>query len=183
VIEKEPQWIRDIVPSMFYTFFIIFAHILYMYTQNAMGLMCIMLCYNLFSTPYFGLRKDYPLDNYNLSKNTEKTFMNDTRFDIPLQSFVFVETLCWIWGLIVCSDKVNTNILWLNPDISTTSKYISFTFLWGFFTGLGAICGHELTHKKGPMNKAIGTWAFTKFFYTHFLDDHMAGHHKYIGTP
>jgi len=32
------------------------------------------------------------------------------------------------------------------------------------------------------MNKAIGTWAYTKFFYTHFLDDHIAGHHKFVGT-
>lgn len=94
-----------------------------------------------------------------------------------------METLTWIWALIVCSDKVHINLLWFNPDISTTQKYVAFTFLWGFFTGLGAVCGHELVHKREPVNKAIGTWAYTKFFYTHFLDDHIAGHHKYIGTP
>jgi len=123
------------------------------------------------------------MDNFNLSKNSEKSFMNDDRFDTPLQIYIFIETLCWIWGLIVCSDKIHIDLIWFNPDISTTSKYIAFTFLWGFFTGIGAICGHELVHSRKAANKAIGTWAYTKFFYTHFLDDHIAGHHKYIGTP
>jgi hypothetical protein len=145
-------------------------------------MMCIMLAYNLFSTPYFGLRSPYLIDNFNLSKETEKKFMNDKRFNIPLQLFICLETICWVWALIVCSDKVKINHIWFNPDINSTYKYVSFTFLWGFFTGISAVCGHELVHKRETVNKAIGTWAYTKFFYTHFLDDHIAGHHKYIGT-
>jgi alkane 1-monooxygenase len=48
---------------------------------------------------------------------------------------------------------------------------------------LNAIGGHELIHKKEWYNKAIGTWAYTKFMYTHFLDEHIKGHHKHIATP
>ena len=43
--------------------------------------------------------------------------------------------------------------------------------------------GHELIHKKEWMNKLFGTWAYTKFFYSHFLDEHILGHHKSVGTP
>jgi hypothetical protein len=32
VIDKSPELLRDILPSMFYSFFIIVAHIIYMYT-------------------------------------------------------------------------------------------------------------------------------------------------------
>ena len=43
--------------------------------------------------------------------------------------------------------------------------------------------GHELLHKKEAYNKVIGTWAYTKFMYSHFLDEHIKGHHKTLGTP
>ena len=154
-----------------------------MYTQNGLALLLFILSYNLVASPYLGLRGDLYYDSFNLSKKTEKTYMNDYRFTLPLQMMIFLETISWIWALIVCSDKVKFDNHWLNPDISTFSKYLIFTFVYGFFTGLSAICGHELVHKKDPINKAIGTWAFTKFFYTHFLDDHFACHHKYVATP
>ena len=54
--------------------------------------------------------------------------------------------------------------------------------MFGYFAGHNAIGGHELIHKKEWYNKAIGTWAYTKFMYTHFLDEHIKGHHKYIAT-
>ena len=54
--------------------------------------------------------------------------------------------------------------------------------MFGYLAGLNAIGGHELLHKKEWYNKAAGTWAYTKFMYTHFLDEHIKGHHKYIAT-
>lgn len=57
-----------------------------------------------------------------------------------------------------------------------------FTFQWGYFCGLNAIGGHELLHKKETYNKIIGTWSYTKFMYSHFLDEHLKGHHKAVGT-
>jgi alkane 1-monooxygenase len=37
-------------------------------------------------------------------------------------------------------------------------------------------------HRKEWYNKVVGTWAYTKFMYSHFIDEHVQGHHKYIGT-
>jgi alkane 1-monooxygenase len=62
-------------------------------------------------------------------------------------------------------------------------EYLSFSFQWGFFCGLNAIAGHELFHRKEWWNKAIGSWAYTKFGYTHIIDEHVTGHHKDIATP
>lgn len=38
-------------------------------------------------------------------------------------------------------------------------------------------------HKKEAYNKIIGTWSYTKFMYSHFLDEHIKGHHKAVATP
>ena len=55
--------------------------------------------------------------------------------------------------------------------------------MFGIFAGLSGIVGHELLHKKEAINKIIGTWSYTKFMYSHFLDEHIRGHHKTLGTP
>jgi alkane 1-monooxygenase len=58
-----------------------------------------------------------------------------------------------------------------------------FTFFWGFFTGVNAIGGHELLHKKEFFNKWAGNWCYAKFMYSHYMDDHILGHHKNVATP
>lgn len=37
-------------------------------------------------------------------------------------------------------------------------------------------------HKRETVNKLAGTWAYTKFMYSHFLDEHLQGHHKGVAT-
>jgi len=60
---------------------------------------------------------------------------------------------------------------------------VAFNFQWSFFCGFAAVAGHELIHKKEWYNKGIGTLAYAKFFYTHFFDEHVKGHHRYVATP
>ena len=64
----------------------------------------------------------------------------------------------------------------------TWPQFYFFTFFWGFFTGLNAICGHELLHKRELINKICGNWGYAKFMYSHYLDDHIVGHHKHVAT-
>jgi len=52
----------------------------------------------------------------------------------------------------------------------------------GMFTGMSCTAGHELIHKRSFANKFIGTVSFTKYFYSHFLDEHVQGHHRLMGT-
>jgi len=55
--------------------------------------------------------------------------------------------------------------------------------LFGFFAGLSGIVGHELVHRKESHNKHLGVLLYTKAFYSHFLDEHIKGHHKHVSTP
>ena len=43
----------------------------------------------------------------NLAKQSEKAFMDDKRFLYPLYSITILETMTWIWALIMVSDRVN----------------------------------------------------------------------------
>ena len=61
-------------------------------------------------------------------------------------------------------------------------KWFAFAFVWGYSCGIGALGGHELIHKKEGIHKFFGTYQFGKFFYSHFLLEHISGHHKNIAT-
>jgi alkane 1-monooxygenase len=82
------------------------------------------------------------------------------------------------------SDQVEFDNIWFNNlKPKTNFQYFIFCFVFGYYTGLNAIAGHELLHRKETPNKIIGTWAYTKFMYTHFLDEHIKGHHRDVATP
>ena len=104
--------------------------------------------------------------------------MKDWRFVVPVQCFIILETLVWIWALLVFSDKVE---LVVAPK--KWSELFFFTMTMGYFCGLNAIAGHELLHKREWYHKALGNFAYTKFMYSHFLGEHIKGHHKNLATP
>jgi len=139
------------------------------------------ICWSPLATPI--LNNVGKQDNFNLSPKSEKAFEKDKRFYIPLHVFNVLETLTWIWALILMSDQVEFDNIWFYRKPKTTFQYLVFSFVLGNFASLNIIGGHELIHKKETYNKVIGTFTFTKFLYTHFLDDHIKGHHKHVGTP
>jgi len=59
---------------------------------------------------------------------------------------------------------------------------VLFCFVTGFFQGIAGTVGHELVHYKEWYNKFMGTWPYMLGLYTHFGDEHVQGHHKYIAT-
>lgn len=80
------------------------------------------------------------------------------------------------------SDYVKIDHFYFNMRPQTAAQFFWFSAHWGFFAGHNGIVGHELLHKKELLNKISGTWAYTKFLYSHFFDEHTKGHHKYLGT-
>ena len=177
IVHKTPEFMRDIAPYFAPSFVLVFAHIIYMYTGNL--LLPVWLLF--LACPI--ANHIAPEDNTNLAQKCEKAYLNDKRFWLPLYAFNFVETVTWIWALIVVSDEVNPDCWWFKLKPQTTAQYFLFTFQWGYFCGLNAVGGHELMHKKEAYNKIIGTWSYTKFMYSHFLDEHIKGHHKAVATP
>ena len=62
----------------------------------------------------------------------------------------------------------------------TTVHTVLFYFVIGFFGGLSSVAGHELVHHKHWIHKIGGSIPYSTFLYSHFLDEHCRGHHKYI---
>lgn len=123
-------------------------------------------------------------DRRNLSKKSEKIFSADRRYDYALWVCVLFETLTWIWALCLMSDKVKFEHHYLTAvRPQTTLQYAFFGAIIGFVTSMSVSAGHELIHKKDCFNKTVGTWVYTKFFYSHFMDEHTQGHHKTVATP
>jgi hypothetical protein len=123
-------------------------------------------------------------DSINLSKKNEKTFYKDKRFYIPLYACHLAETLTWIWALCVMSDKVKWESYYLTAiKPQTWLQYHCFGAVLGFITLINVTSGHELIHRRNSIHKYLGMLAFTKFFYSHFMDEHVQGHHKLLATP
>lgn len=61
-------------------------------------------------------------------------------------------------------------------------EYFTLSLSVGVLAALDSICGHELFHKKEWYNKLVGQFAYTRYFYSHFFDEHLQGHHKAVAT-
>ena len=122
-------------------------------------------------------------DNYyNVSVKDEMVNARDKRFLIPPIINVMIESLSWIWQLILISGKYNDYWLFSSPPGSWFELAI-FSACSGMFLGIQIITCHELIHNKDKFAKAVGFWGMTKWFHSHFIDEHVAGHHAHVGTP
>lgn len=102
--------------------------------------------------------------------------------------FLLNDLLTWLWCLCLISDKnpfANTDFSYLfeNKHGSTITSWFVFTFVWGYMAGVNGLAGHELIHKKDPINKMLGMFTYSKILYSHFLLEHSNGHHRNIATP
>merc|ERR1712153_102864 len=134
------DWAKYFYPTVI----IIATHINYYFTGN----MCIMvfignaaLVWGHFTTG------EEHLDKRNWSKKSEKLFMNDWRFYIPLYACHLAETLTWIWSLCLFSDEVKFESFYLTEvRPKTIPQLIIFGGLMGFIASMNVTAGHELIH-------------------------------------
>lgn len=107
IVEKDHvDFFRDVGKYFYPTLLIILGHLFYYYTGNwgyplFIGNLKIIL--------HHFYNDETNQDKKNISKKSEKIFMKDWRFNIPLYTCHFVETLTWIWALCVMSDQVKWN--------------------------------------------------------------------------
>jgi hypothetical protein len=158
---------RDIAPYFSPSAILIFAHVIYIYTGNLLLIFWLMFLMCPIIT--FAAQED----NQNLSQKFERAYLNDKRFWLPLYCYNILETITWVWALIVMSDDVSINLAWFQVKPETNGQYFLFCLQFGLFSGLNAIGGHELLHKRETINKLAGTWTYTKFMCSHFLDEHL----------
>lgn len=53
----------------------------------------------------------------------------------------------------------------------------------GLISGIGINTGHELGHKKNPLDQWLARLALAPSCYGHFFVEHNRGHHKNVATP
>ena len=63
------------------------------------------------------------------------------------------------------------------------SGLIAISLMVGLISGFGINTGHELGHKKAPLDRFAARLALAVPFYGHFAIEHNAGHHAQVATP
>merc|ERR1719163_257063 len=145
----------------------------YMYTGNLLAPIWFVSTVTILRHLKTVTRSDEDLD-----PAVERIWYADWRFDLPCYAVIFVEALLWVWALCMFSFEGPSELWLFRAKPESTRAYILFLVTFGYFTGLAEIAGHELLHRKECYNKVIGTSAYTRVFMTHFLDEHVKGHHK-----
>ena len=49
--------------------------------------------------------------------------------------------------------------------------------------GVGIVYAHELMHRPGRLERALGEVLMISVLYGHFVTEHIAVHHRHVGTP
>jgi len=103
IVQKDVQWSRDVMPYMAPSFVVIITHVIYHYTGNMM-----FPVWAMYLAAYLnGCGMLGPGDNTNISAKSQTAWANDKRFCIPLYTFTVIETISWMWCLVVMSDIVD----------------------------------------------------------------------------
>ena len=114
-----------------------------------------------------------PLDNSNPSYEERKALEKDKRFLIPLYMDFVVDLALYVWMLYQVSIGVYGQ---------TLANFIVCSLALSQESGLNAVVGHELFHKKFIVHKVVGIIPYAKVYYSHFYIAHTKFHHKYVAT-
>jgi alkane 1-monooxygenase len=172
---------RDIGPHFMSTWVMIVVHVFYYFTGNMAVMMfgaMLRVAVTLFNDNEKNLHKR------NVARKTEKMFMDDQRFAIPMITCQIGGLFTWIWVLCIFSDDVKfDNYYFSQLRPRTWPQLAVFFFNIGFLSSIETSCAHELIHRRENYAKYIGMFSFSKIFYLHFKDVHVASHHKKMATP
>lgn len=113
-----------------------------------------------------------PDDNINPTPEESIELSKQFKWKIPVYLFLFSE-----WYALYFSLKL----------VSTYEISPFFIFILAISIGhsnaIGFLFSHELFHKKGKIDRTLGTLNMLKTLYMHFFLEHIYGHHKYVSTP
>ena len=79
-------------------------------------------------------------------------------------------------------------ILWVASVVASQSltpvELVGLTLSVAIIAGtIGITFAHELVHRPGTFELALGEILLTSTSYTHFAIEHVYGHHRWVGTP
>lgn len=86
---------------------------------------------------------------------------------VPMQ----VGLLVWVLRMATSGRLSVLEIAGATVSMGVTSGAIGITF------------AHELVHRRGRFERALGEILLASVSYTHFAIEHVHGHHRHVGTP
>ena len=109
--------------------------------------------------------------------------LNQRNEDPGLAGNVWFRAITWLWVPVQLG-----MLLWAMLTIAggrlTTLEAIGLTISAGIISGaVGITFAHELIHRPGAFELALGEILLTMTSYTHFAIEHVYGHHRHVGTP
>ena len=60
---------------------------------------------------------------------------------------------------------------------------LAYMYVFIVIGAVSFLVAHEIFHKPGFFNRALGTLHMSKVLYMHFTIEHLYGHHKNVSTP
>lgn len=86
---------------------------------------------------------------------------------VPLQ----LGLLAWVLATVAAGGLTPFELLGATLSTGATAGAIGITF------------AHELVHRHGRFERALGEILLATASYTHFAVEHVHGHHRHVGTP
>jgi alkane 1-monooxygenase len=120
-----------------------------------------------------------PLADWVTGLNTQNADDDEPK----LSANVWFRAITWLWVPVQVA-----MLVWAIVQISsgrlTTIEVIGLTVSTGLVAGtVGITFAHELVHRPGAFELALGDVLLATTSYQHFAIEHVYGHHRYVATP
>lgn len=88
----------------------------------------------------------------------------------------------WLWLWIPAQLAIQVAALVVAARTHDVATLVGIVFASGLLGGLGINVAHEFMHRKGKPERALAEVLMTSVGYTHFVIEHVLGHHKLVAT-
>ena len=109
--------------------------------------------------------------------------LNQRNEDPDLATNLWFRSITWLWLPVQFA-----MLLWAMRQVAggrlTTLESVGLTISSGLIAGaVGITFAHELIHRAGRFELALGEILLATTSYAHFAIEHVYGHHRHVGTP
>jgi len=104
--------------------------------------------------------------------------------DDPMADHFWHSLITWIW--VPIQFAVIWGCLWwiFRADGIDLRHGFYLMLATGLISGtVGVVYAHELIHRTNRWERRFGEWLMISVHYGHFVTEHVAVHHRYVGTP
>jgi alkane 1-monooxygenase len=100
-----------------------------------------------------------------------------------LEANPWFRLVTWLWVPVQFA-LIAWGFLWVVAERPPMLEAVAVTISVGLTCGaVGITFAHELIHRAGRFERALGEALLASVSYTHFAIEHVHGHHRHVATP